>query len=380
MYLLHFLPFSVALTRCAHCSHWRVVCPAVLGSPYGATSPASIDPATGQQYGSSFPQITPLDQARMHALLLQHVLKLPSVHAVVGASMGGMQALHFAALFPQAAKRVVCIAATPRTSPMTVAMRHAQRTAIMLDPEFRGGRYWDVTSGGDGSGPIAGLRIARQMGMMAYRSREEFDARFSWAVTGKPSLPHAAFEVESYLTYQGKKFAGQFDANCYLLLSRCMDLMNIAQTLPRTVAGPQSHSAAPPGVSSGGGVQPINDTPAVAGDSVLEANYSLQSRPARCSYEEAVGRVKADSLLIGVRQDALCPQDELKRMAEVANAYAAPGAQPHVHFHSINSVFGHDSFLHDFGVLGGLIKSHLTAGLEAQLAAEEAHTTGLSAP
>ncbi len=367
------------------CSHWRVVCPAVIGSPFGATSPVSTDPSTGKQYGHTFPQITPADQARVHAMLLEQVLQLPYVHAVVGASMGGMQALHFACLFPLAAKRLVCIAATPRTSPTTVAMRHAQRTAIMLDPEYQDGRYWDVAAGGNGSGPISGLRVARQMGMMAYRSREEFDARFDWAVTGKPSLPHAAFEVESYLTYQGKKFAGQFDANCYLLLSRCMDLMDIAQSLPKAVVGGscRTETRRTPAAAEST-AQRYHEASAVSSSAppliMTGGRYSLSDRPAHYSYQEAAARIRADCLLIGIQQDTLCPQAELRKLQEVALSSAPAGSSKHMHFHSISSVFGHDSFLHDFLVLGGLTKAHLTRGLEQQLAAEEAHTTGLSAP
>ena len=309
----------------------------MLGSPLGSTSAASGNPLTGQRYGLSFPQVTPADQAVVHYQLMQR-LGISHVHAVVGASMGGMQALQFARLFPDAVRRLVAVATTARTSPMSVAIRHAQRSAIMADPAFKGGRYWDPTTpGGATPGPLAGLGVARQIGMMAYRSREEFDARFNWDVTGAPNMPHNAFEVESYLSYQGRKFAPQFDANCYLQLSRAMDLQNIA-------AG----------------------HPAVPG-----------SDPGPEGFAGAALRMQCAGLLVGVRQDALIPEGELALLADV---FAQAGRGDAMRFVSLGSRYGHDSFLHEYDALGALVQEHLTAGLDRQLLEEARHTTGLSAP
>lgn len=171
---------------------YAVVCASPLGSPHGSTSPI-----VGPVRGRDFPDITPLDMARAHAALLDH-LDISKVHAVIGGSMGGMQALHFAAEFPDRFEKCVAIASTAHTSPGTVALRHVQRQAVK-----------DLSSS-------SGLRIARMVGTIGYRSREEFDERFNWD----------AFDVAGYLEAQADKFeTSGYDADCYLLLSLAMDMM-----------------------------------------------------------------------------------------------------------------------------------------------------------
>jgi homoserine O-acetyltransferase len=130
--------------------------------------------------------------------------------------MGGMQVLQYGCMFPDRWQRAVSIAATGRTSPSTVALRSVQRSAVMADPKYHGGNYHI------GDGPTVGLGIARRIGTIAYRSRQEFDHRFNWT----PDQQYR-FEVESYLDRAAHSFQGRYDANCYLLLSRCMDLMNL---------------------------------------------------------------------------------------------------------------------------------------------------------
>jgi len=245
-------------------NHFRVLSASVLGSPFGSTSPLSPVPeggvpedmlpeftiggasappvslrqaqATGpngqgiSHYGPRFPVITPADQARCHSYLLDH-LGLGRLHAVVGGSMGGMQALQFAALFPDRVARVVAISCTGRTTPSTVSFRRIQRQAIMTDPLFMGGFYHPKRE------PHRGMKLARELGMLSYRSREEFDARFDWGVNGPVSADAPTFEVEQYLDYQGRKFTGRYDANCYLTLSKSMDLMDLSDEQGRFVEG-----------------------------------------------------------------------------------------------------------------------------------------------
>lgn len=185
--------------------HWRVLCISVLGSPSCPTNPATVDPATGKQYRARFPQLSPTDLARCHASALRLLgfsipaesqapdngggsgkgapSPLPSaepLHAVVGSSLGGMQALQFASLYPSALSRLVSVASTGRTTPFTVGIRRAQRRAILADRDFAGGDYADVP----GRGPWEGLKQAREIGTLFYRSREEFDRRFAWSPSG----------------------------------------------------------------------------------------------------------------------------------------------------------------------------------------------------
>eukprot|EP01052_Picozoa_sp_SAG31_P032309 SAG31_NODE_3530_length_4152_cov_1.164569_1_plen_275_part_10 len=153
-------------------NRFRVVCASNLGAPFGTTGPLSTNPNSatpGQSYGFNFPQITPGDQARVHRRLLEH-LGLQRIHAVVGSSMGGMIALQYAALFPGGLARLAVTACTGRSTPGTVALRRVQRMAITSDPDFNGGDYAKT-----GSWPASGMRVARELGMICYRSRQEFD-------------------------------------------------------------------------------------------------------------------------------------------------------------------------------------------------------------
>ena len=261
---------------------------------------------------------------------------------MVGASLGGMQALQFASLFPARAARLCAIAATGRSTPFTVGVRHMQRKAILWDPDYHNGDYADAAGGA--RAPARGLRAARALGTLFYRSREEFDARFAWAPAGDCSQSALdTFEVEAYLNYQGEKFVHKYDANAYLLLSKCMDLMSL-------------------------------------GDGV----------DGRLSYAEGAARIAAQCLLIGVRQDALIPAAELRTLAEAINAGAAgragqagSGAQaaaPLAEYAELDSPYGHDAFLKEDAWLGARVKAFLEHGLEAQLAAERGVNTGDNLP
>ena len=266
--------------------HFRVICPSILGSPFGTTCPLSVDPRTGKPYARDFPQITPADQAGCHARLLAH-LGVDQVHAVIGASLGGMQALELAAQFPDRTGRVVSIAATGKTSPGTVALRRVGRLAIMNDPEFKDGRYES------GKGPTRGLAVARELGTVTYRSFEEFNQRFSWDPMG-PLTAHAlTFEVEEYLAAQGRRFVHRFDANCYLILSRCMDLMDL-----------------------GAGMD---------------------------TYAEGVLRIQAPIFIVGVDRDILIPVSEQRHLAHLLDSHGRP-----VRFEVVSSIHGHDAFLKEY--------------------------------
>ncbi|NRA95958.1 MAG: homoserine O-acetyltransferase [Planctomycetes bacterium] len=264
---------------------WRVVAGAILGAPFGTTSPISENEQAGRQWGRDFPQITPADQARCHALLLDH-LGLDRVHAIVGSSLGGMQVLQFAAVFPDRVGRIVAISATGKTTPGTVALRRVGRNAILNDPDFNGGRYES------GKGPFRGLAVAREFGTICYRSRDEFNQRFDWNPDPEgPFTPQSlTYEVERYLAHQGERFANVFDANCYLLLSRCMDLMD------------------------------------------LGAGFDL--------YADGVLRIRCPSMIIGVDRDMLIPPSEQQHLAHLLESHGRE-----VRFEILPSLFGHDAFL-----------------------------------
>ena len=204
-----------------------VVCVNALGSCQGTTGPASEDPDTGRPYGSTFPTVTTRDIVRSQAAVADH-LGIGRWLAVVGGSMGGMQVLEWGVMFPRRTRALAPIATTLAASAQQVAWSAVGRTALALDPRFRGGDYYDAEPG---DGPFAGLAVARSVAQITYRSSEVFDDRFRRelfdprAVYGKWDR----FQVESYLDHHGEMLVKRFDANSYLVLNRVMDLHDLAR-------------------------------------------------------------------------------------------------------------------------------------------------------
>jgi homoserine O-acetyltransferase len=202
------------------------ICVNSLGSCFGSTGPASIDPETGKSYRLSFPVLTLEDVADAAYLVVQH-LGIDSLHTVIGCSMGGMSGLAYCVRHPHAASRYVSISSATRALPSAIAVRSLQREMIRSDPKWLKGDY------DPGDPPITGQRLARKLGMMTYRSAEEWAQRFG----RERSTDHARiddqfvaeFSVESYLENHAKKFSGAFDPNCYLYLSHASDLFDLAE-------------------------------------------------------------------------------------------------------------------------------------------------------
>lgn len=204
-----------------------VVCVNSLGSCFGSTGPASPNPSTGERWGMDFPELAIEDIARAgHAAA--RALGLKSLDAVVGPSLGAMSALAFVAQFPGIARRLVVVSGTAAASPVAIALRSVQREAILRDPEWLGGRYASDRP------PRSGMRLARKIGTITYRSALEWNARFGRArLAGNPAPVRAGafapeFEIEAYLEAQAERFVSAFDANCYLYLSRAMDRFQLA--------------------------------------------------------------------------------------------------------------------------------------------------------
>lgn len=205
---------------------WFVVCVNSLGSCFGSTGPASLEPETGEPYRLRFPVLTVEDIARGGYEALQSI-GLQRLAAVIGPSLGGMTAHAFCALFPGVARTLISISAAARSTPFAIALRSLQREMIRRDPAWAGGLY------PHGAGPITGMRLARKLGMITYRSAVEWQARF-----GRERVSQGLrigdpfgidFEIEAYLEAKANRFVGQFDANCYLYISRAMDLFDLAE-------------------------------------------------------------------------------------------------------------------------------------------------------
>jgi len=202
-----------------------VVCINSLGSCFGSTGPASINPETGEPYRLTFPVLTIEDIARAGQAVVES-LGIQQLHSVVGASMGGMTALCHSMLYPQASVGLVCISSAARALPYSIALRSVQREIIRSDPAWLNGNYDPDKE------PSVGMRLARKLGMLTYRSPKEFEQRFGRELIGEERKIGDTFgidfEVESYLEAHARKFVGTFDANCYLYLSRAMDLFDFA--------------------------------------------------------------------------------------------------------------------------------------------------------
>ena len=203
---------------------WFVICVNSLGSCFGSTGPASKDPETGELYRLRFPVLTVEDIARGGFEVLRS-LGLEKIAVVVGPSLGGMTAHAFCAMFPGVARTLLSISAAARSTPFAIALRSLQREIIRSDPDWAGGKY------PAGGGPVTGMRLARKLGMITYRSAAEWQVRFGReraAQERKAGDPFGIdFEIEGYLEVKASRFVGQFDANCYLYISRAMDLFDL---------------------------------------------------------------------------------------------------------------------------------------------------------
>ncbi|HSM91237.1 MAG TPA: homoserine O-acetyltransferase [Anaeromyxobacteraceae bacterium] len=194
-----------------------ILCANILGSCYGTTGPTAIDPATGRPYLGDFPPITVRDMVRVqHALATS--LGVRYAPMVIGGSLGGMQVLEWALLYPELVGSVVFVASTARHSAWAIGLSEAQRQAIFADPRWRGGRYDPLDP------PDAGLAAARMMAMCAYRSMPSFEERFS-----RRQQAEDLFAVESYLRHQGGALVERFDAATYVALTEAMDTHDVAR-------------------------------------------------------------------------------------------------------------------------------------------------------
>jgi len=202
-----------------------VICTNVVGGCMGSTGPASINPATGRAYGLDFPVVTIRDMVRAQAMLIDH-FGIDTLFCVAGGSMGGMQALQWAASFPERVFTTMSIAAAHRHSSQNIAFNEVGRQAVMADPDWRGGRYLD-----QGVRPEKGLAVARMAAHITYLSEQALTRKFGRKLQERaaPTFSFDAdFQIESYLRYQGVSFVERFDANSYLFVTRACDYFDLA--------------------------------------------------------------------------------------------------------------------------------------------------------
>ena len=271
-----------------------VICSNVLGGCYGTTGPSSLNPETGEPYRLSFPRYTVRDIVAVQARLLD-ALGIESVRAVIGGSMGGMQALEWAATHPERVRSLVSIAVGARHSAWAIGLNEVARRAITSDPAWQGGNYLPGTQ------PEAGLGLARAVAMLSYRSVDSLEAKFGRErVSASRDLLAHSFEIESYLNYQGVKLVKRFDANTYLYLTKAMDDFDLSE--------------------------------------------------GRGRLKHVLQKMTMPSLIMGITSDVLYPEPEQLALVE---------GLPNADYARISSPHGHDAFLIEFPQLAARLRRFL---------------------
>jgi homoserine O-acetyltransferase/O-succinyltransferase len=274
-----------------------VICANVIGSCYGSTGPASINPKTGKKYNLTFPVVTVRDMVRAHTLLIDH-LGIGKLITVLGGSMGGMQALEWATQFPDRIASAIVLATTPRPSAQAIALNAIARWAIFNDPTWRKGEYR--------KNPKDGLALARGIGHITFLSDESMTAKFGRRFSAKDGLFDffGQFEVERYLSYNGYNFVDRFDTNAFLYLAKALDL--------------------------------------------YDAAWGCES------LEEAFEKVTAPLQFFAFSSDWLYPP---KQTEEMVQALEKLGKR--VEYHLIESSYGHDAFLLEHETFAPKVKAFL---------------------
>ncbi|GAA5877586.1 hypothetical protein JCM16303_003388 [Sporobolomyces ruberrimus] len=348
-----------------------VICTNVLGGCYGSTGPSSLDPSDGQPYATRFPIVSIFDMVRAQFELLTD-LGIDKLAASVGSSMGGMQSIAAAHLEPERVGKIVSISGTSRSSPASIAMRHAQRSVLMADPNWKRGFYYDDLP------PHTGMKLARQIATITYRSGPEWEQRFgrrrrdlasspsltedATAATLLPSPPVLCpdFLIETYLDHQGEQFCLKYDANSLIYVSKAMDLFDMSQdALDDLEARKVARDA---GKNPSDALCPVTPPPSARPSVSKQAKAFISSLPSSHAYlpslTSGLSRLRRHpTLVIGVQSDTLFPIEQQRELAECLKA----NGNPNVVYYELNQPWGHDTFLLDVTNVGSAINGFLSA-------------------
>lgn len=336
-----------------------VICTNVIGGCYGSTGPSSIDPSDGKHYATRFPILTMDDMVRAQARLLNG-LGIHKLYASVGASMGGMQSLAFGVHFPERVGRIASISGCARSHPYSIAMRHTQRQVLMMDPKWNRGFYYDSIP------PHSGMKLAREIATVTYRSGPEWENRFGRQRADPSKQPALCpdFLIETYLDHAGEKFSLEYDPNSLLYVSKAMDLFDLGHDHQQATRSRRAENQDK--------LRQRNSTRTASNDP--SCSLTLPDK----NYEEqvAVAPIDADvsglrdhgppkdlilglaslkrhpTLVMGVASDILFPAWQQKEIAETLKATGNQNVT-HVELGEDVSLFGHDTFLLDLKHIGG---------------------------
>ncbi|KAG1333008.1 hypothetical protein G6F62_006975 [Rhizopus arrhizus] len=336
-----------------------VICTNVIGGCYGSTGPSSIDPADGERYATRFPIVTIFDMVRAQFKLLDH-LGIKRLHASVGSSMGGMQSIAAAKLFPDRVNRLISVSACARSHPYSIALRHTQRQVLMADPNWNKGFYYK------GIPPHVGMKLAREIATISYRSGPEWELRFGRKRAKENQSPALCpdFLIETYLDHQGEKFCLQYDPNSLLYISKAMDIFDMSrsrlehlqalrdQNTPKLqqllASDNEDHRQLAEACRSA-----VGHSTALEGQKALVADVNRD--PETTDLIEGMRDIRMPALVLGVQSDILFPVWQQKEIAECLRA----SGNKHVTYYELDAMFGHDTFLIDRVSVGGAIKGHL---------------------
>ncbi|PTB62629.1 homoserine acetyltransferase [Trichoderma citrinoviride] len=336
-----------------------------------------IDPANGETYATRFPILTLHDMVRAQFRLLDH-LGIRRLYASVGSSMGGMQSLAAAAMFPDRVARVASVSGCARSHPYSIAMRHTQRQVLMMDPNWNRGFYYGRVP------PHAGMKLAREIATVTYRSGPEWEQRFGRrrADPAKPPALCPDFLIETYLDHAGEKWCLTYDPNSLLYVSKAMDLFDLGHenqmaTQARRVAREKALAAnnydaeSSPQCNLTLPSEPYQEQPESSSSSSSQSTSldntadSLSAPPNPASYRPPEDLIKGLSplrdiptLVMGVASDILFPAWQQREIAE-ALRLGGNRSVTHVELSEETSLFGHDTFLLDLKNVGGNLRLFL---------------------
>lgn len=319
-----------------------VVCTNVLGGCYGSTGPSSIDPSNKEQYATRFPIITVNDMVRAQRELIRDEFNVDRIHAAVGASMGGMQSLAYGCEFPDEVEKIISISACARSHPYSIALRHTQRQVLMSDPNWNRGFYYD------GIPPHVGMKLAREIATVTYRSGPEWEYRFGRkrADESRPPALCPDFLVETYLDHAGEKFCLEYDANSWLYILKAMDLFDLGFKNRTSALATRDRAE----------LAYINQHPnasEVAANFVPKVPYKEKVSKEDITPDEALSDLAKglekmatkDVLVIGVESDILFPVWQQREVADLLMENSKGGEVEYVELGNDVSNYGHDTFL-----------------------------------